>query len=78
MLTAALATVPTFIVVLVGILTNNSRLTDLRNYMESRFGAVDKLISAEARVNEANFKLLLSKIEDIDSPLTRLEERFAR
>jgi hypothetical protein len=71
MLTIALASVPTFVVVLVGILTNNSRLTDLRNYMDSRFNDM-------ARVHEANFKMLLSKIEDVDSRLTRLEEHFAR
>ena len=71
MATLALATGPTFLVVLVGILINNSRLTDLRAHMDVRF-------SDEARVNEANFKLLLGKVEDIDSRLIRLEERFAR
>jgi len=69
--TIALATVPTFLVVLVGILINNSRLTDLRSYMDARFTDM-------ARVHDANFKLLLGKIEDIGSRLTRLEERFAR
>lgn len=68
--------------VLVGILINNSRLSDFRSYMDTRFAEMDRkftaLFDAERRVNVANFKVLLSKIEDIDSRLTRLEERFAR
>jgi hypothetical protein len=36
-LSLALATVPTMLTVLIGILTNNSRLTDLRSHMDSRF-----------------------------------------
>jgi hypothetical protein len=65
----------TLVVVFVGILFSNRhvdvRISDLQAYINSRF-------ADEARVNEANFKLLLSKIDDIDSRLTRLEERFAR
>jgi hypothetical protein len=57
--------------VLVGILINNSRLADLWGYIDARF-------DVERRVNEANFRVLLSKVEDIDSRLTRLEARFAR
>jgi hypothetical protein len=57
--------------VLVGILINNSRLSDLRGYIDVRFADMD-------RVNEARTNLILSKIEDIDSRLSRLEERFAR
>ena len=70
-LTIVLATVPTFLVVLVGILINNSRLGDLSARMSERF-------DAGRRVNETNFKLILDKIEDVDSRLTRLEERFTR
>jgi hypothetical protein len=36
-LSLALATVPTMLTVLIGILINNSRLTDLRSHMDSRF-----------------------------------------
>lgn len=57
--------------VLVGILINNSRLGDLRAYIDSRFADAEK-------VNEAHFKMLLGKVEDIDNRMTRLEERFAR
>jgi hypothetical protein len=38
----ALASVPTMLTVLVGILINNSRLSDLRSHMDSRFNAVDR------------------------------------
>jgi hypothetical protein len=40
-LTIALATVPTMITVLVGILVNNARLSDLRSHMDMRFNEVD-------------------------------------
>jgi len=36
-LSLVLATVPTMLAVLIGILINNSRLTDLRSHMDSRF-----------------------------------------
>jgi hypothetical protein len=36
-LSLALATVPTMLTVLIGILINNSRLTDFRSHMDSRF-----------------------------------------
>ena len=68
--------------VLVGILVNNSRLSDLRAYIASQF-------EAERRTNDVRFgrienrvdnleKLLLGKIEDIDNRLSRLEDRFGR
>jgi hypothetical protein len=76
MFTVALATVPTFLVVLVGILLNNSRLSDLRSYIDVRFSAIDQRFSDMERVSEARTNLILGKIEDIDLPLTRLEDRF--
>lgn len=36
-LSLALATMPTMLTVLIGILINNSRLTDLRSHIDSRF-----------------------------------------
>jgi len=36
-LSLALATVPTMLIVLIGILINNSQLTDLQSHMDSRF-----------------------------------------
>lgn len=41
-LTIALASVPTVLAVLMGILINNSRLTDLRSHMDARFNDVDR------------------------------------
>ena len=67
--------VATLIVVIVGVLFSNrhvdTRISDLQRYMDARF-------DAERRVNEANFKMLFGKIEEIDTRLSRLEERFAR
>ena len=75
--------------VLVGILVNNSRLSDVRKHVESRlsdiqrdmdarFAGIYRQFDAERRVNEANCKMILDKIDDIDNRLARLEERFAR
>jgi hypothetical protein len=72
-------------VVLIGILLNNSRLSDLRSYIDVRFSALDQRFSAIdqrfsdlEKVNEARTNLVLGKIEDVDTRLTRLDERFAR
>jgi hypothetical protein len=62
--------VPT-LAVMVGILVNNSRLSDLKSHMDARFGHIDARFEAERRVNEVHFKMLLDKIEDIDERLTR-------
>ena len=79
--TALTVGMPT-LAVLVGILVNNSRLWDLRSYIDARFGTTDTRFSDRfsdmEKVNEIRFKLLLGKIEDIDNFLTRPEERFAR
>ena len=74
--------VATLVVVVLGVFFSNRhvdvRISDLRAYIEARISAIADRIGAEARVNEANFKMLLGKIEDIDNRLTRLEERFSR
>jgi hypothetical protein len=58
------------------------RISDLHNHMDVRFGDMENRFearfAAETRVNDANFRLVLSKIDDLDVRLTRLEERFAR
>ena len=69
LLTIALAAVPTMLAVLVGILINNSRLTDLRVHVDSRFDEMRDLWRAELRRVE----------EVIDARLKHLEDRgFAR
>jgi hypothetical protein len=40
--TIALATVPTMLAVLMGILINNARLSDLRSHIDMRFNDVDR------------------------------------
>jgi hypothetical protein len=85
-LTIALAAVPTMLAVLVGILVNNSRLTDtnsrisetnariaeLRGHMDSRFNDVDR------RFDEMRdlWRSELYRVEQvIDARLKHLEER---
>lgn len=46
--------------------------------MDARFSDMARVNDAERRVNEANFKMLLAKVEEVDGRLSRLEERFAR
>jgi hypothetical protein len=64
-LTIALATVPTMITVLIGILINNARLSDLRTHMDSRFDESRDLWRSE-----------LHRVEEVfDAWLKHLEER---
>ena len=67
--------------VLVGILINNSRLSDLKSYMDHGFDAMNQSMNQRfadmERVNEIRTHLILGKIEDIDKRLSRLEERFS-
>ncbi len=78
-LTAALAAVPTMLTVLVGILVNNSRLSDtntriddLRAHMDTQFKVVDR------RFDEMRdlWRSELYRVEQvIDARLKHLEER---
>jgi hypothetical protein len=71
-LSIALAAVPTMLTVLVGILINNSRLTDLRGHMDTRFNDVDR------RFDEMRdlWRSELYRVEQvIDARLKHLEER---
>ena len=82
--TVLMVTVPT-LAVLMGILVNNARLSDTNRRIEDINRRIDDLrqyfdgrLNDAARVNEAMFKMLLDKIEEIDTRLSRLEERFGR
>lgn len=71
-LTIALATVPTMFTVLIGILINNSRLGDLRSYMDLRFNDVDR------RLDEMKdmWRSELHRVEEVlDARLKHLEDR---
>jgi hypothetical protein len=71
-LTIALAAVPTMLAVLVGILINNSRLTDLRIHVDGRFDAVDRRFDEMRDLGRAE----LRRVEAvIDARLKHLEER---
>ena len=64
-LSLALATVPTMLTVLIGIMINNSRLTDLRSHMDSRFDDM-----------RSNWQSELRRVEEVlDARLKHLEER---
>lgn len=68
-LVLALANVPTIITVLIGILLNNGRLSDLN----SRFASVESRLSSLENKFDTRFDLLLSKVFDLDNRLTRIE-----
>ena len=78
--------VPT-LAVLVGVLLNNSRLGDLRSYMESRFQGVDRQFQGVDRQFQAvdrrmdDLKAVLQadmhRIEEVmDARLTRIEQEL--
>ncbi len=73
---AAFANVPTVVTVIIGILINNSRISDLN----SRIGGIDGRIGGlEGRITnfehkmETRFDMLLGKVVEIDNRLTRME-----
>jgi hypothetical protein len=64
-LAIALASVPTMLAVLVGILINNSRLSDLRSHMDVRLDELKEMWRSE-----------LHRVEEVlDARLKHLEER---
>jgi len=86
MLTVALATVPTMLTVLIGILLNNARLSDVnsrlgefRSHMDARFNDVDRRFDGvDSRFEEMKemWRTELHRVEEvIDARLRHLEER---
>lgn len=60
------------IAVLIGILNNNSRLTDMRLHMDARFNAVDKRFDDL----KDTWRAELHRVEEVlDARLKHLEER---
>jgi vacuolar-type H+-ATPase subunit I/STV1 len=85
-LTIALAAVPTMLTVLVGILINNFRLSDmntrlseLRSHMDARFNAVDQRFNAvDQRFDDMRdmWRSELHRVEEVlDARLKHIEER---
>jgi hypothetical protein len=86
LLTIALASVPTMLTVLIGILLNNARLSDvnsrlgeLRSHMDGRFNDVDRRFDGvERRFEEMKemWRTELHRVEEVlDARLKHLEER---
>jgi hypothetical protein len=90
LLAIALASAPTMITVLIGILINNARLGDLRHYMDARFNQVDQRFNeVDRRFEEmdrkmdyrfedmkATWRSELHRVEEVlDARLKHLEER---
>lgn len=72
LLSIALAAAPTMLAVLVGILINNARLTDLRGHMDSRFNDVDHRLDDMRDLWRAE----LHRVEEVlDARLKHLEDR---
>jgi hypothetical protein len=79
MLTIALAAVPTMLTVLIGILLNNARLSDVnsrlgefRSHMDARFNDVDRRFDEMKEM----WRTELHRVEDVlDARLKHLEER---
>ncbi len=73
----ALTVVPTMTVVLIGILLNNSRLSDVRDLLKSEVGGVRSELASTREVLEArmdkNHSEMLHRFADLDTRMTRLE-----
>ncbi len=84
-LALAVANVPTIITVLIGILLNNGRISDLNSRMasfETCLASMDgRIASIENRLTnlenkfDTRFDLLLSKVVDLGNRLSRIEAR---
>jgi hypothetical protein len=86
LLAIALASAPTMITVLIGILINNARLGDLRHYIDARFNQVDQRFNevdrrfdrVDGRFEEMKdlWRSELHRVEEVlDARLKHLEER---
>jgi len=86
LLAIALASAPTMVTVLIGILINNARLGDLRYYMEARFNDVDRRFNevdrrfdrVDSRFDDMKdmWRSELHRVEEVlDARLKHLEER---
>jgi hypothetical protein len=57
--------------VLIGMLVNNSRLSDLRGYLDQRFASLE-------RVMDAKFEAVHTRIDEVARRLGAIEHRFDR
>lgn len=66
LLTVALTTVPTMIVILIGILINNARLSDVKETLRAEMKAVETNM-------DKNHSEMLHRFGDLDTRLSRIE-----
>ena len=80
LLTIALTSVPSVMAVLVGILVNNARLSDLRAQLDARFGDMDRRFDdINRRFDDMRdmWRSELRRVEEVlDARLKHLEERI--
>jgi hypothetical protein len=90
MLVLALANAPTIIAVLIGILLNNGRLTDINSRLaaslasiegrfsglENRFAQLENRFTNLDQKFDTRFDLLLGKVVDLANRLTRIESQL--
>jgi hypothetical protein len=69
-LNVALTTIPTMVVVLIGILINNVRLNDVKDLLRAEIKATREVLEAEM---EKNHSEMLHRFGDLDTRLTRIE-----
>jgi len=70
LLTIALATVPTLLVVAIGIFLNNHRLNDVKEVLRAEVKAGDATILSQMATYQVD---IISKIVELDNRITRLE-----
>jgi hypothetical protein len=85
LLVLAIVNLPTIIAVLIGILLNNARTSDLNSRLESverqlgnldgRLGGMDHRIASLGQKFDTRVELLLGKVVDIDNRVTRIESQ---
>jgi len=70
----------TMAVVVVGVLINNSRISDLRAEMSGRFSDMRALLEAHAAAQDANLRrvedMLVGKFAELDTRLSRIESHL--
>ena len=73
----ALTVIPMMTIVLVGILINNSRLTDVKDLLKSEVGGVRSELAGAREVLESrmdkNHSEMLHRFADLDTRMTRIE-----
>ena len=70
LLSLALTVVPTMTVVLIGVLINNARLSDVKDSLKTEIGSVRDVLRAEMDKNHSE---MLHRFADLDTRMTRLE-----